>query len=146
MKSTWVVVANRARARFFSLSSPKGPLTEVQDLVHPEGRLHDQDINADRPGRSFDTSGKGRHAMGKRHSPSEQEAIRFAHTVGDQLAKQHYEGAFERLVLTAPPHFLGLLRDALPAAVTESIVMEIDKDLAAVERTDEIRELLPERL
>ncbi len=84
--------------------------------------------------------------MGKRHSPSEQEAIRFAHTVGDQLAKQHYEGAFERLVLTAPPHFLGLLRDALPAAVTESIVMEIDKDLAAVERTDEIRELLPERL
>ena len=48
------VVADRSRARLFSVATPKGPLEELEDLVHPEARAHERDLTSDRPGRSND--------------------------------------------------------------------------------------------
>ncbi|PRY73382.1 host attachment protein [Halomonas ventosae] len=145
MDTIWVVVADQARARLFSASGSRGPLEEVEDLANPEGRLHDQDLNADSPGRAFDTMGEGRHAMGKHHSPKEQEAIRFAHEVGERLAAGLHDGAYRHLIISATPRFLGLLRETLPEAVAKRVVLELHKDLTALGR-DEIRAHLPERL
>ncbi|MFO7646651.1 host attachment protein [Halomonas campaniensis] len=145
METTWVVVADQARARLFSASDRRGALEEVEDLANPEGRLHDQDLNADRPGRAFDSMGEGRHAMGKHHSPKEQEAIRFAQEVGDRLAVGLHDGAYRHLIISATPRFLGLLREALPEDVTKRVVLELHKDLTALS-SDEIRAHLPERL
>jgi len=145
MDITWIVVADQARARLFSASGQRGPLKEFEDLANPEGRLHDRDLNADSPGRAFDSMGEGRHAMGKHHSPTEQEAIRFAHEVGDRLASGLHDGAYRHLIISASPRFLGLLREALPEDVAKHVVLELHKDLTPLER-DEIRVHLPERL
>lgn len=145
MDITWVVVADQARARVFSASDQRGPLEEIEDLANPEGRLHDRDLNADSPGRAFDTMGEGRHAMGKHHSPKEQEAIRFAHQVGERLASGLHDGAYRYLIISAAPRFLGLLREALPEDVAKHVVLELHKELTSLER-DEIRAHLPERL
>ncbi len=145
MKNTWVVVADQVRARIFVASGPRGELEELDNLVHPEGRLSGREINSDRPGRAFDSMGAGRHAMDKRHSPQQQEAVRFAHTVAAQIAARHGQGAFDRLVIVAPPRFLGLLREMLPAAVAQCTVLTVDKDLVQLKRPEEIRKHLPER-
>ncbi|MCC5812682.1 MAG: host attachment protein [Ectothiorhodospiraceae bacterium] len=135
MDTIWVVVAEQSRARIFSMNGRWGALEEVDNLVHPKGRLHDQDINADRPGRSFDTVGEGRHGMSKRHSPKEMEAIRFATDVSRRVAQAHHEGAFKELVLVAPPRFLALLRERLPEAVTRCVILSEDKNLSRADPT-----------
>ena len=139
MDTIWVVVADQSRARMFAMHGRWGSLEEVDNLVHPEGRLHDQDLNADRPGRSFDTMGDGRHGMSKRHSPKEMEAIRFAAEITQRVALAYHKGAFKQLVLIAPPRFLALLRERLPQAVSHCVILCEDKNLTR-DDADSIRE------
>ena len=73
MRKTWVVVADRSRARLFSVATPKGPLEELEDLVHPEARSHERDLTSDRPGRSND-----QHVLGAENSARDQQAHEFA--------------------------------------------------------------------
>lgn len=130
MTTTGVLIADQARARLFTIARPKGALVEVADLVNPEGRLHDRDIDADRPGRAFDSMGRGRHAMGKHHAATEQREIRFAGQIGELLADCLRQGSYERLVLCAPPKLLGFIREALPERVADCLMLELDQELA----------------
>ncbi|MCE8004609.1 host attachment protein [Billgrantia ethanolica] len=145
MKATWVVVADQARARFFIASDTASALEEKDTLFNPEGKLHERDINADRPGRAFDSMGAGRHAMGKHHSPREQEAIRFAQAIAERLHAEHGRGALGHLVICAPPRFLGLLKGALPEQVMKCVSHALDKELTSLS-AEEIRAQLPWRL
>jgi protein required for attachment to host cells len=145
MQRTWVVVADSARARIFQAKSPVGPLIELDDQVHPESRLRALDINADRPGRTHDSAGRGRHAMESEVSPREQDAREFARELADRLDKARAEGLFGNLVLVAAPAFLGLLREALPKQTRERVTFELDKYLVTHSPAD-IRAHLPYRI
>ena len=48
--TTWVLVADNSRARIFSSDKPASVLQEIQDLTHPEARLHEGDLVTDRGG------------------------------------------------------------------------------------------------
>ena len=145
MADAWVLVADAARARIFSVGSPRATLHPVEQLVSPEARLHDRDINADRPGRTFDSFGEGRHAKSTNTSPKEQDAIRFAREVADHLEQGRVSNRFDRLIVVAEPHFLGLLRKAIKPVLEQMITLEINKDLSKA-NDRKIREHLPERL
>ena len=144
MSKHWIVVADRSKARIFTVSESRGALQEVETLEHPEGREHARDVNADRQGRAFDSSGQGRHAMGASVEPMEQDAIRFSKEVSNHLKAACQNGRCERLMLVAGPAFLGLLRKQLntPPGVP---VAEIEKNLGHFDAR-EIRSHLPERL
>ncbi len=144
MKKTLVLIANQSRARLYTLTAPNGRLEELDNRVHPEGRLKDRELGADRPGRAFDSMGRGRHAMGKHNSPSEQLSIRFAGEVVDWLDERYHRDGCERLVLVAPPRFLGLIRNALTPGLARAVALAVDKDLAGVERPEDVRAQLPE--
>jgi protein required for attachment to host cells len=142
MRKTWVLVADSARARFFTAETPKGPLTEFEDLVHPEARVHARDLTSDRPGRSFDRAGQGRHPMGSLNAAKEHEAEDFARAIASRLEAGRNAGQFEQIVVVAPPDFLGLLRKAIGHSTAKLISAEISKNLAR--RTPEaIRSMLP---
>ena len=49
MSTIWVLVADSARARLLQADGPRGDLTEVQSLVHPESRMKDSQLESDRP-------------------------------------------------------------------------------------------------
>ena len=104
-----------------------------------------QDLVSDKPGRSFDSGGQGRHAMGNKTDPKEQIAIRFAKELADYLEKNRQKKAYIKLFIIAAPHFLGLLRKELSKGVSELVSFEVDKNLTALE-TDSIRKHLPEYL
>lgn len=125
----WVIVASAARARIFEASGRLEPLREVTDLVNPEERLQPQALKSDKPGRAFDRLGGQRHAMGTAVDPKEQVAIRFAKEVAERLGAGLTEGRFDGLCVVAPPHFLGLLREAMGRNLTRIVKGELTKDL-----------------
>jgi protein required for attachment to host cells len=144
MSKHWIVVADRSKARIFTVDDPHGALQEVETLDHPEGREHARDINADRPGRAYDSSGQGRHAMGTSVEPMEQDAIRFSKEVSEHLRAACQDGRCNRLLLVAGPDFLGLLRKQLNTP-PDVRIKEIDKNLCNFDAR-EIRSHLPDRL
>lgn len=142
MANTWVLVADSSRARVFRAEGADEHLIEVQDMAHPEGRLHETELTTDLPGRAFDSHGQGRHAMEEETPPKRQEAIRFAKRVGDMLESARTAGDYDRLVVVAEPRFLGLLRDNLSDETIKLVGLEIDKNLVQ-QAPQVIRDRLP---
>ncbi|SOD20931.1 host attachment protein [Nitrosomonas ureae] len=145
MTKIWVLVANSGNATLFTADSPTASLTELMNFDNPSARIKQMELSSDRPGRSFDSHGEGRHAMAVEVEPKEQEQIRFAKLIVDRLEQGRVENAFERLVVVAAPTFLGLLRAHFNAPLSSLLSLEIDKDYTAL-RPEELRTRLPERL
>jgi len=143
MSSTWVVVADSARARFFEVGRSRDELREIDDLINSDARLHDRELASDDSGRTFDSFGAGRHAMEDKTSLKEQETIRFAEQINEQLLTALNEGKFNKLIVIADPRFLGILRDKLDKHITKVVSTEIDKDLSR-HPTADIASHLPE--
>ncbi|WP_243039247.1 host attachment protein [Dyella sedimenti] len=144
-KKVWIVVANRAVARLFQASQPTGPLEELEAFIHPEGRLQEGDLVTDRPGRTFDSVGAGRHAEDPDTAATVSEANHFAIELSRFLQKAGAERKFDALVLVAAPAFLGILRERLDVSTRERVILEVDKNLVQ-HGPAEIRGHLPERL
>jgi protein required for attachment to host cells len=140
MESTWLMVANSTIARFFELDK-NGNLTEIETLVHPEGRLHGRDLTSDRPGRSYESSNPSRHAMEPSTSPKEVEFEIFAKDISNHLHNALNEGRYSRLQIAASPHFLGLLRQVITGSTAKAVSREIDKDMTQL-KADEIKQYL----
>ena len=116
MTTTWILSANSSRATLFSTDSPTAPLTQLAEFDNPDARAKSSELGADRPGRTYDRHGAGRHAMEFELDPQKREQLRFAKALADTLDKGRVENAYERLVLVASPTFLGMLRDELRRA------------------------------
>jgi protein required for attachment to host cells len=144
MSKHWVIVADKSKARIFSVADPRGALMDEVVLQHPQAREREQTLTSDRPGRSFDSKGQGRHAMGTSVEPDQQETIRFAKQIADHVQAAHNEGRCDRLLLVAGPPLLGLLREPLNT-LTGLRMSEIEKNLGQYDAR-EIRKHLPERL
>ncbi len=126
---TWVVVADGARARLFANNGPGKGLTAVPNGTFSGPNAAARDIGSDRPGRTFDSAGDGRHAKEPRSDPQRTEKRDFVHTVAQHLRHAHNRQAYDRLVLVAPPQALGDLRASLDNGVRAKISAELNKDL-----------------
>ncbi|MGD9856384.1 MAG: host attachment protein, partial [Planctomycetaceae bacterium] len=109
--TTWLVVADRGRARIFDGEWPAlDELREIKTLVHPEGELHPRDVESDEPGRLYEAKGP-KHAAQAKTDFKHRTAIKFAHQIVRELQKGQDENAFGRLILVAAPLILGVLRE-----------------------------------
>jgi protein required for attachment to host cells len=132
-KTVWIVVASKARARIFSNGTIKSmPLTELYDLVDPESRLHRRDTMTDRPGRSHDRFGGGRHAVEQRNSIKWHGSKRFATRICAHLEQGYRRHEFQQLVLIASGEFLGLLRREMSPELKLCIQREIPKNVSTL--------------
>jgi protein required for attachment to host cells len=129
MSCTWIVVAESSRAKVYQSENRKAPLLEVAALVHPEGRLHEGDLVSDQAGSDGGSVGQGRHVVDGRTRAREHEHISFAKEIASRLEAGRNTGAFDSLVLAAPPAFLGLLRENLSKQVMAMVSRQIDKNL-----------------
>ena len=98
-------------------------------LDHPTGRMKSGDRDSDRPGRSFDRGGQGRHALSSDESASEHDERMFANELAELLDKNRNDGVFDLLVLVAGPKLLGKLRAALSEPTRRLVKTELAKDL-----------------
>lgn len=139
-KETWIVVANSTQARIFKLQNLE--LIEMDAMIHPESRMHERDLIADKPGAAYAGVAPGRYGMEQQQSPKKNEATIFAKQLIDRLDNARSTGQIDRLFLAATPTFLGLLRREMSHLTANLIVSEVDKDITGL-RADEIRGYFP---
>lgn len=128
-KKTWVLVSDAAGGRFFEVSDNTKLVPaykhEIRSALPESG-----DIQSDKPGRTFDSGGQGRHAMEPPTDPKRHAKAEMAHTLSNTLDGQRKKNAFDRLIVVAPPQFLGDLREAMPKPLHDLVAKEIAKDLS----------------
>lgn len=143
-KDTWVLIADGEKALFLrndvDAQDPDLNVVRIEEQDNPK----DIDQSANRPGRMPDTGQGQRSALDDTdwHQLAKE---RFADDLADILYKQAHKGAFERIVIVAPPATLGELRDKMHQEVTDKVIAEIDKTLTN-HPIDEIETLLTREL
>ena len=126
---TWILVADGARARILKRVGAKNRIDPV-----PGGRIvgeaaPNRDLVSDRSGRVSDRNGTGSHAVQSSVDWHRLEKERFVGRIAQRIDDAARSGAFDRLVLVAPPQSLGDLRSALDQVTRQRVVAEIGKDL-----------------
>lgn len=126
IKNRWYVVANRASAVIYA-NGPDRKFHFIERLSNSEGRLKEAELDSDKPGRGFSSAANGlfHHSLDRRSKHHEQIAKKFAKKIGHVLGNALHESQFGSLVIVAEPHFLGLLREALPQSVLRVVEHEV---------------------
>jgi protein required for attachment to host cells len=131
-QTTWILIADASLAHVLASKGKESDLQRVEEIQLDGTPLPDRDLAADRPGRAFDRAGDGRHRMEPRTHPREVEQERFAREILGALEQADHLQRFDRLVLVAPPTFMGRLRSILPQSLSNKVVGELTKDLTKV--------------
>jgi protein required for attachment to host cells len=129
MTDVWILVADRARARLFSLDKGAAQMDELEDFVNAATRTPGHDRERASPPRVHDRFGESRHAIEAHTTPREKAALQFAAMLGSRLERAHAGQRFRNLVLIAPPGFLGMLNTALDAHLRAAVSLKLAKNL-----------------
>lgn len=126
--TTYILVADAARARVFTRDART--LVEHDSLVHAEGRLHEGDLVTDSGGDVHQSSTTAASASGGEDVATHHHAERFAKQVAERLYRARVENDLQKLILVAPPRFLGQLRDKLDGPTAQLVIHSLAKDLS----------------
>jgi len=122
---TWFCVADAGHVRIKDATVPEAPLPTVMTLHHEpyeRGRYEPAP-------RTHESASPMSHSLAATEGPVRREKREFAHVVAAYLDEGAKRGAYHRLILAAPPKFLGDLRAALGDKARERLVGAIHKDL-----------------
>lgn len=143
MHRQWVVVADSSRARFFEAQGNLSLLVELEDLLSPAGRMSDTELRHDAKGRFY---GKGErdqaHTAEPPMSAKTKASEQFSNAVTQHLEEACETKRYDRLILVAPPKFLGQLHRQLSHRVIQRITQELPLDissLSAAQISDHVR-------
>ncbi len=145
MRSTWVLIADEAKARFLELPDDGGDLREVDQMTHASAHADEAALRRDAYGRrGHDDLRMGGNATASAGpDPLEKEGELFARRVAERLAQAQQKQHYEALRVVAAPRFLGYLRQVLPKQVADTVVDELDKDLIHEDLRSLTRRLFP---
>jgi protein required for attachment to host cells len=129
MAVTWVVTADSTSANVFEILKIGGDFRPITEFKHAEGQMKGSDLASDRPGRAFDSGGTGRHAMAPQVDLKAHEADVFAREVCEFIDNARVKNRFERLVVVAPPDFLGRLRQHISPEANKLVTESLAKNL-----------------
>jgi protein required for attachment to host cells len=129
----WLLVADAAQAQVYSSKPHLKDLRLERRIDNPRGRARPQELVSDRQGR-YSERGRStvRSAMEPKSDPHEVEEERFAHELAELLRAGLNARAYDGLALIAPPDFLGVLKNVVPAQVQQRVVSSVAKDLTKV--------------
>lgn len=135
-----VVVAEGARARFFTLEPAEIPeiesgpnLKEVSSLANPAHLAHQDSAiwTETRGGRNRNANGPGHGYDEHRDDHEAQQESRFAREITSELESLVRRNGGSRVVLCAEKRMLGFLRGAMAGtSLPAESVVEVPKDLA----------------
>lgn len=123
--TTWIAIADAKIMRVVANDGPGKGLYPVSGQT-----LHAPAVTAlsDEPGMTQSSAGPNRGAVAEPDLKGQAEAV-FAKQIVSALDVARRNDAFDRLVIVAAPHLLGVLRPHLGAELRASLLAEVDKDL-----------------
>jgi protein required for attachment to host cells len=128
---SWILVADPSGARLFASKGVifRGDWKLVGEFQHPEGRVKPHEILTDRPGRVKQSGAPEMRAAMEPHTPVKTAlAEAFARLLAKELEVGLDARKYDRLVLVAPPSFLGILRQQLSDGVAKRVIAALEKD------------------
>lgn len=132
MDTTWILIADAARARCFERHARDHSLTELADFVFPQHRLVDEVAAGDLTGAAGKGHGRTGHA-GTQFEPHTEahakERGNFARQLANHLNTAVAEQRCKHLVLIATPPMLGELKPCLSVAAEKALQRCIMSDL-----------------
>lgn len=123
----WALVADGGRARLFERRLPFGRWQERTEDSLESLNPPSRERVSDKPGRVHESATAARHAVEPRTDPHRAAKAEFAARLARRL--EDATASFGRLLLVAPPSFLGDLRASLGAASRRKLHGTLDKDL-----------------
>ena len=132
VQRTWILIADAAHARILESTGSAHPLVQMPSMTLHADLPRTHDLGSDRPGRTHESSGPGRHAIEPRTDAHRELKRNFADLVAERLEAAMAAKALDKLVIVSPPAMLGDLRAALARTVTDHIIAEIPRDLVHV--------------
>ena len=132
---TCIAACSGSAARLWLSTARFGDWQALKEFQHPRSATRERDLTSDRPGRSFDSFGSGRHAMSQPQSVHDQEMLRFAEQVAEFVNASIAQGSFNNLVLLAEPGFLGVLRSKLSAAAMNATILTAPKNITNLDES-----------
>lgn len=138
----WYAIADGGRARFVERDE-NGFFHTVANFESTDLHARATDLGTDRPTKVQDRVGSGRHAVEPRQDLKQQAKQDFVKLVADELAVEHGRGAFDQLMLVAPPGVLTELKQHLAKPIADLVVRDLQKDLTKVPDHDLTGHLAP---
>lgn len=145
MSKISILVSDSSHARIFTADTPSAAMVEIEDLTHPEARLHTREITSDLPGKQHDGGPSGTHAVEPKTDAHKQASVEFAREVASYLHNKLNKNGYDALILVCEPAFLGELRNELDEQVKKHVTLEVTKNLVKHSAKD-IRAHLPKFL
>ena len=133
MKKTWILVAQQAGMRVFEHSRHGDSPKLIETRMHPDGARKNQEIDSDRPGRTFCSANSGGGAFTHEVDAHQHKLQVFAKEIAQFLENGLNQHCYENLVLVAEPRFLGIVRESLDKKVLDTVSATLNKDLAHFE-------------
>jgi len=125
----WILVSDASRAVLYATEKREDDWQVIGSYAHPESRLKNSELTPTEPGHSLKSKGGSRHTvMEPDTSPKVAEMEHFAHQLADVLTAGTRQKSFDSVVLVAPPHFLGLLRNCLSTETEKRVITVVHKD------------------
>jgi protein required for attachment to host cells len=140
---TLVAVFDAAHVRFYEYKQPHGRLEPVLGEVSSGLHHHRQDIESDKPGRTFASTGGGRHAYESKHDPKKLEKHDFVRAIAQAIDQALERHAYDRLVVVAPERSVGEFRTLASEKVKRTVWREVQKDFANLTEPELAKHLVP---
>lgn len=140
-KKTWILVAHRVGARLYQRTSGKEKLELLRKIENPKGKIKSKSIYSDRPGRAAVSRSNRRFSYSVERKPEKEAEKKFAKQLASVVNKGALGKKFDKLMLIAGPHILGLIRDALNKPSSSKVVKEVRSDLGRLNKSSLERRL-----
>jgi protein required for attachment to host cells len=131
----WILVGNASRMRLFSADARGDDWKLLEEFRHDESRARNTDLQEQRDNPNAGTL----HGPPPETEPNgrrELEHDRFARELSGRLDRGVDDHTFERLIIAAPPEFLGKLRKSLSKRALQRLVLDLDADYSNVPARD----------
>ena len=132
--SIWILVSDASSSVLYATEKRGDDWRVINSYQHPESRLKSSELTPSEPGHAAKSKGSPRHTvMQPVTTPKEAEFEHFAQQLADMLNAGTNQRSFDGLVLVAPPHFLGLLRNRLADEVERRLLKVVHKDYTSLD-------------
>lgn len=137
---TWIVLADSSRARIFLADHDLERARLLRELDHPESRLKPSELTTGMKGSTGPREARSLHghrpSTDPQTGPHQVELEKFAREIAQELEHGRVQGAYEELIVAAPPQFLGLIRRYMKVDVERTVRARISKNLVRTEERD----------
>jgi protein required for attachment to host cells len=136
----WILVANASRARLFSTDERAEKWDLREEFFHEESRQRSSELLEQPDNPNAGTLSKPQ-PENQPDARQQLEHHRFAKELAERLERGINDRAFDRVVIAAPPEFLGMMRKAISPRVQQRLMLDMRADYTHVAIKD-----LPERI